>query len=718
MSTPSSITSNMPPTRISPTIPETIVHNSLTSHHQNPLASNRTSNIYQEGHYIHSKSVVSPSPEHPESSKRTSPENEYIPQRTDTNSAQTVPQQPTKQSVPLDANRMLHVYIYDFLKKKQYNQTANQFLLETCLPLDTTRVPIDIQEGFLIEWWTVFWEIFSTRTAQTSPDASQVSYSDMLSIRNEFEKKHKFLHSQVQQQQHYIQSISQNDRLSVSDVHNQGINISSEESQILLDEKTESSTERFSPRNNHSEQSTPSCSSEPNSGYNASISTSLPSSATKELDSLNLEEKRIWLSQLQQRSAAMLSPAMMQHSGIRHVSYQQQSNVTPSPMMINNTQSQPPVSHPSPTKRFRPDIDHSGSSNVISSFQHVPQQPIYSTTPVQMVVQHRPQTHAGMQHRPVQSTAAQGQIVYQRNTPNTNAMQNNPQVQQVMYHPQMQSRPQTMQVQVPSIGVAGNQNIQVMMMQQQQRMPRQQKQSSQSQQMMMVAAAMQPGGQQQFVVVPQQQQAAYSNGGSPSQSSTGRPQAPMVILNNLPGNATSQVSGNFQSHQVMMHQQAQHPMVMHQQQMQMQSSNNVGFNKTSQIVHNPQNGNIMYQQQQQVQMQQNMGGMMNQYVVQSGSSNNIARQSQSNVAIDKTALEISYFAGLTSTAPGVQNNNMMTSTIIEGQSQTQIDDDTIDQIEETLLGDLDDLFSQDTMTDSHMVRKHDNIESHPEGSYS
>lgn len=714
MSTPSSIASNMPPTRISSTIPETIVHNSLTSHHQNSLASNRTSSIYQEGHYTRSKSVVSASPDHPESSKRTSPENEYIPQRTDTNSAQTVPQQPTKQPMPLDANRMLHVYIYDFLKKKHYNQTANQFLSETCLPLDTTRVPIDIQEGFLIEWWTVFWEIFSTRTAQTTSDASQVSYSDMLSIRNEFEKKHKFLHSQVQQQQHYIQGISQNDRLSVSDAHHQGISIPSEESQILLDEKIEQSMERFSPRNIQSEQSTPSsCSSEPNSSYNASISTSLPSSATKELDSLNLEEKRIWLSQLQQRSA-MLSPAMMPHNGTRHVSYQQQSNAASSSMMINNTQ--PQVSHPSPTKRFRSDIDHSGSSNVMaSSFQHVPQQSIYSTTPVQMVVQHRPQAHTGMQHRPVQNTAPQGQIIYQRNTVNANTMQNNPQVQQVMYHPQMQSRPQTMQVQVPSIGVTGNQNIQVMMMQQQQRMPRQQKQSSQSQQMMMVTTGMQSGAQQQFVVVPQQQ-ATYSNGGSPSQSSAGRPQAPMMILNNLPGNAANQVSGNFQSHQVMMHQQAQHPMAMHQQQIQIQPSNNIGFNKTSQIVHNPQNGNIMYQQQH-VQMQQNMGGMMNQYAVQSGSNNSIARQSQSNVAIDKAALEISYFAGLTNTAPGVQNNNMMTS-MIEGQTQTQIDDDTIDQIEETLLGDLDDLFSQDTMTDGHMMRKHDNIENHSEGSYS
>ncbi|CAL0303083.1 unnamed protein product [Lupinus luteus] len=61
-----------------------------------------------------------------------------------------------------EADKMLDVYIYDYLVKKKLHNTANAFMTEGKVSPDP--VAIDAPGGFLFEWWSVFWDIFIVRT--------------------------------------------------------------------------------------------------------------------------------------------------------------------------------------------------------------------------------------------------------------------------------------------------------------------------------------------------------------------------------------------------------------------------------------------------------------------------------------------------------------------------------------------------------------------------
>ncbi|CAK7336256.1 unnamed protein product [Dovyalis caffra] len=61
-----------------------------------------------------------------------------------------------------EADKMLDVYIYDYLVKKKLHATANSFRTEGKVAPDP--VAIDAPGGFLFEWWSVFWDIFIART--------------------------------------------------------------------------------------------------------------------------------------------------------------------------------------------------------------------------------------------------------------------------------------------------------------------------------------------------------------------------------------------------------------------------------------------------------------------------------------------------------------------------------------------------------------------------
>ena len=82
------------------------------------------------------------------------------------------------------------------------------------------QVPIDAREGFLYEWWTVFWDIFSARANKAgSPEA--LAYVDiqhgrlqersahLLQLRKMQQAHH---HQQVQQQQQQLQQISSSNK--------------------------------------------------------------------------------------------------------------------------------------------------------------------------------------------------------------------------------------------------------------------------------------------------------------------------------------------------------------------------------------------------------------------------------------------------------------------------------------------------------------------------
>ncbi|KAJ6798579.1 transcriptional corepressor LEUNIG-like protein isoform X4 [Iris pallida] len=61
-----------------------------------------------------------------------------------------------------EADKMLDVYIYDYLMKRNLHATAKAFMSEAKVANDP--VAIDAPGGFLFEWWSVFWDIFIART--------------------------------------------------------------------------------------------------------------------------------------------------------------------------------------------------------------------------------------------------------------------------------------------------------------------------------------------------------------------------------------------------------------------------------------------------------------------------------------------------------------------------------------------------------------------------
>ncbi|KAA3480439.1 Transcriptional corepressor LEUNIG-like protein [Gossypium australe] len=69
-----------------------------------------------------------------------------------------------------EADKMLDVYIYDYLVKKKLHVTAKSFMTEGKVAPDP--VAIDAPGGFLFEWWSVFWDIFISRTNDKHSEAA------------------------------------------------------------------------------------------------------------------------------------------------------------------------------------------------------------------------------------------------------------------------------------------------------------------------------------------------------------------------------------------------------------------------------------------------------------------------------------------------------------------------------------------------------------------
>uniref|UniRef100_A0A1D1XR09 Transcriptional corepressor LEUNIG n=2 Tax=Anthurium amnicola TaxID=1678845 RepID=A0A1D1XR09_9ARAE len=61
-----------------------------------------------------------------------------------------------------EADKMLDVYIHDYLLKRNLQASAKAFMTEGKVSADP--VAIDAPGGFLFEWWSVFWDIFIART--------------------------------------------------------------------------------------------------------------------------------------------------------------------------------------------------------------------------------------------------------------------------------------------------------------------------------------------------------------------------------------------------------------------------------------------------------------------------------------------------------------------------------------------------------------------------
>jgi|UniRef100_A0A2N9ITU7 WD40 repeat protein len=69
-----------------------------------------------------------------------------------------------------EADKMLDVYIHDYLLKRKLHASAKAFMTEGKVATDP--VAIDAPGGFLFEWWSVFWDIFIARTNEKHSEAA------------------------------------------------------------------------------------------------------------------------------------------------------------------------------------------------------------------------------------------------------------------------------------------------------------------------------------------------------------------------------------------------------------------------------------------------------------------------------------------------------------------------------------------------------------------
>ncbi|KAG8950014.1 Transcriptional activator flo8 [Tulasnella sp. 424] len=73
-----------------------------------------------------------------------------------------------------DGDRMLHVYMIDYCRKRGYNAVVNTLCAQTGNTSDV-KAPIDAPQGLLFEWWVVFWEIFTAKS-EDDPKKNAVAY--------------------------------------------------------------------------------------------------------------------------------------------------------------------------------------------------------------------------------------------------------------------------------------------------------------------------------------------------------------------------------------------------------------------------------------------------------------------------------------------------------------------------------------------------------------
>ncbi|KAL5219518.1 hypothetical protein ABZP36_020202 [Zizania latifolia] len=71
-----------------------------------------------------------------------------------------------------EADKMLDVYIYDYLVKRNLHNTAKAFMTEGKVATDP--VAIDAPGGFLFEWWSIFWDIYHARSREKPPQAPPI----------------------------------------------------------------------------------------------------------------------------------------------------------------------------------------------------------------------------------------------------------------------------------------------------------------------------------------------------------------------------------------------------------------------------------------------------------------------------------------------------------------------------------------------------------------
>ncbi|XP_039808056.1 transcriptional corepressor LEUNIG-like isoform X8 [Panicum virgatum] len=108
-----------------------------------------------------------------------------------------------------EADKMLDSYIYDYLLKRNLQNTAKAFQTESNVP--SAPVAIDAPGGFLFEWWSVFWDIFIARTNEKHSDSAAAylesikAWEQQQQSQQQVEIQQSLLQRHVQQQQQHPQ---------------------------------------------------------------------------------------------------------------------------------------------------------------------------------------------------------------------------------------------------------------------------------------------------------------------------------------------------------------------------------------------------------------------------------------------------------------------------------------------------------------------------------
>ncbi|KAJ8750452.1 hypothetical protein K2173_015591 [Erythroxylum novogranatense] len=98
-----------------------------------------------------------------------------------------------------EADKMLDVYIYDYLIKRKLHASAKAFQAEG--NVSTDPVAIDAPGGFLFEWWSVFWDIFIARTNEKHSEAAASYIESQLAKARELQQQQHHPHPKPQQHQ-------------------------------------------------------------------------------------------------------------------------------------------------------------------------------------------------------------------------------------------------------------------------------------------------------------------------------------------------------------------------------------------------------------------------------------------------------------------------------------------------------------------------------------
>ncbi|KAK4755895.1 hypothetical protein SAY87_009652 [Trapa incisa] len=107
-----------------------------------------------------------------------------------------------------EADKMLDVYIHDYLVKRDLKATAQAFQAEGKVSSDP--VAIDAPGGFLFEWWSVFWDIFIARTNEKhSAVAASYIETQLIKAREQQQQQQPQLQNSQQQQLQMQQMLMQ-----------------------------------------------------------------------------------------------------------------------------------------------------------------------------------------------------------------------------------------------------------------------------------------------------------------------------------------------------------------------------------------------------------------------------------------------------------------------------------------------------------------------------